>query len=52
MTNQIPISKTRHILIFGAVGNGKTQTLLPLLRAARERGDLKSQPQQARKTAK
>lgn len=37
-----PISKsreTRHILIFGGVGSGKTQTLLPLMRAARERGD-------------
>ncbi|AAZ97640.1 putative type IV secretory pathway VirD4 components [Thiobacillus denitrificans ATCC 25259] len=37
-----PISKsreTRHILIVGGVGSGKTQTLLPLMRAARERGD-------------
>ena len=37
-----PISKsreTRHILIFGGVGSGKTQTLLPLMRAARDRGD-------------
>lgn len=37
-----PISQsreTRHILIFGGVGSGKTQTLLPLMRAARERGD-------------
>ena len=53
MTNQIPpIPKGRYVLIFGGVGSGKTQTLLPLMRAARERGDLKSQPQQARKTAK
>ncbi|MGB9128413.1 MAG: type IV secretion system DNA-binding domain-containing protein [Thiobacillus sp.] len=31
--------ETRHFLIFGGVGSGKTQTLLPLMRAARERGD-------------
>ena len=31
--------ETRHILIFGGVGSGKTQTLLPLMRDARERGD-------------
>lgn len=31
--------ETRHILIFGGVGSGKTQTILPLMRAARERGD-------------
>lgn len=31
--------ETRHILIFGGVGSGKTQTLLPLMRAARARGD-------------
>lgn len=37
-----PITKsreTRHLLIFGGVGSGKTQTILPLMRAARERGD-------------
>ncbi len=37
-----PITKsreTKHILIFGGVGSGKTQALLPLMRAARERGD-------------
>lgn len=31
--------ETRHILIFGGVGSGKTQTILPLMRAARGRGD-------------
>lgn len=31
--------ETRHFLIFGAVGSGKTQTILPMMRAARERGD-------------
>lgn len=31
--------EARHFLIFGAVGTGKTQTILPLIRAARERGD-------------
>lgn len=31
--------ETRHMLVFGGVGSGKTQTLLPLMRAARERGD-------------
>lgn len=31
--------ETRHFLVFGAVGSGKTQTILPLIRAARERGD-------------
>lgn len=37
-----PITKsreTRHLLIFGGVGSGKTQTILPLMRAARARGD-------------
>lgn len=31
--------ETRHILGFGGVGGGKTQTILPLMRAARGRGD-------------
>lgn len=31
--------ETRHDLIIGSVGGGKTQTLLPYMRAARERGD-------------
>ncbi|ODU50187.1 MAG: hypothetical protein ABS92_03870 [Thiobacillus sp. SCN 63-374] len=31
--------ETRHILVFGGVGSGKTQTILPLMRAARGRGD-------------
>lgn len=31
--------ETRHILVFGGVGSGKTQTILPLMRAARARGD-------------
>ncbi|MFH1816299.1 MAG: type IV secretion system DNA-binding domain-containing protein, partial [Pseudomonadota bacterium] len=31
--------ETRHILIFGGVGSGKTQTILPMMRAARSRGD-------------
>lgn len=31
--------ETRHFLIFGGTGTGKTQTILPLMRAARERGD-------------
>lgn len=31
--------ETRHMLVFGGVGSGKTQTLLPFMRAARERGD-------------
>lgn len=31
--------ETRHVLVFGGVGSGKTQTLLPLMRAARARGD-------------
>lgn len=49
-----PLSNTgeRHFLIFGGVGSGKTQIIRPLLRTARERGDLKPQPQQARKTTK
>lgn len=28
--------ETRHFLIFGGVGSGKTQTIFPLMRAARE----------------
>ncbi|WP_148203029.1 type IV secretion system DNA-binding domain-containing protein [Thiobacillus denitrificans] len=40
------------LTIGGGVGSGKTQSIRPLLRAARERCDLKPQPQQARKTAK
>lgn len=31
--------ETRHILVFGGVGSGKTQTILPLMRAARGRSD-------------
>lgn len=31
--------ETRHILIFGGVGSGKTQTILPMMRDARARGD-------------
>lgn len=31
--------ETRHILIFGGTGTGKTQIILPLMRAAKERGD-------------
>ena len=31
--------ETRHMLVFGGVGSGKTQTLLPFMRAARARGD-------------
>ncbi|MCQ0090217.1 MULTISPECIES: type IV secretion system DNA-binding domain-containing protein [Rhodobacterales] len=36
------ISRSRevnHFLIFGAIGGGKTQTILPLLRSVMERGD-------------
>ena len=37
-----PVSKsreTRHIIIFGGTGTGKTQIIRPIMRAARERGD-------------
>lgn len=31
----MPPIETRHFLIFGGVGSGKTQTIFPLMRAAR-----------------
>ncbi|MCQ0090627.1 type IV secretion system DNA-binding domain-containing protein [Roseovarius sp. M141] len=33
------LREVNHFLIFGAIGGGKTQTILPLLRSVMERGD-------------